>query len=270
MSTGIIPLKNQPRINGRERFRQQRSENLLSEDGWNDQAWYLDNTAYNYRAGWDADAGAFKNYSQFGSPYYNGSSLYVPGNSKASKIERLVESEPPFYGESQPWYASHNPINLIEGAYESGTFVPTYRDAMLAQGEYTASGLRELFTPSRSREHLQNKPRCMCVGCKCNTCVASANRGTRCTGCSCPNCNCRIKPERFQARKREHFMETANDNSYSTDPRFLVGTAELHFNVGSDVNDITRVYGTVDQRRYYPKLTDYINYGVASVLETPK
>ena len=242
MSSGNIPLKNQPRINGKERFRQQRSENLLGEDG--DATWYTGNNT-----------------------------------------EHLVESEPPFYGESNPWYATRNPINLIEGAYESRTFVPTYRDAMLAQGEQTASGMRELFTPKRDgfksrHEHLTpnygnsgnpgNPGRCICVGCNCTVCNASSRRGVKCTGCSCPNCNCRRKPERFTTRKREHFMEVANDNSYTTDPRFLVGTAELHFNVGSDVNDITRVYGTVDQKRYYPKLADYINYGVASVLETPK
>lgn len=234
MSSGNIPLKNQPRINGKERFRQQRSENLLSED--------VEETSY------------------------------------SNRTERLVESQPPWFGESRPWYTTRNPINFIEGAYDSKTFVPTYRDAMLAQGEYTASGMRELFTPTRDgfkpqRERpgiLGNPGRCICVGCNCKVCNASSNRGVKCTGCSCPNCNCHIKPERFSSRRREHFMENANDNSYTTDPRFLVGTAELHFNVGSDVNDITRVYGTVDQKRYYPKLADYFNYGLASVLETPK
>jgi hypothetical protein len=258
MSSGNIPLRNQPRINGKERFRQQRSENLLGED---DQAWYTSNNAYDYRAGWDMDAGRFAKISQFGAPSFN--SPYT---------EHLVESEPPYFGESQPWYATRNPINLIEGAYDARTFIPTYRDALTAQGEYTATGMRELFTPKRS-ERLASEPaplgRYICAGCNCSKCVASSKRGTKCTGCSCPNCHCHIKtlPKN---KKHEHFMEIADDNSYTTDPRFLVGTADLHFNVGSDVNDITRVYGTVDQKRYYPKLADYINYGVASVLETPK
>lgn len=162
-------------------------------------------------------------------------------------------------GEDEPWY-------------DSGTFIPTYRDAMLAQGEYTSSGLRELFMGNR-REQLRSRtnPSCVCVGCKCPTCTTSNRAGYNCTGCSCANCSCRVKPERMiNTSRREHFLENANDAAYSTDPRFLVGTAELHFNVGSDVNDITRVYGTVDQRRYYPKLTDYINYGVASVMEPSK
>ncbi len=236
--------QNQLKVNGRERFRQQRSENLVDETDIQD-PWYTSNNAYNYRQGWDNDAGNFKKYSQF---------------------EHMVESEPPFYGEANPWYATRNPINLIEGAYDSRTFVPTYRDALLAQGEYTATSMRELFTPSRPREHLTEPiKRCICAGCQCNTCAQASHRGLKCTGCSCPNCNCRSK-----RKFREHFMESANDNSFASDPRFLVGTADLHFNVGSDVNDITRVYGTVDQRRYYPKLTDYINYGLASVLETPK
>jgi hypothetical protein len=235
--------QNQLNLTGRERFRQQRSENLVDETDIQD-PWYTSNNTRQRR---DNDAGNFKKYSQF---------------------EYLVESEPPFYGEANPWYATHNPINLIDGAHDSRTFVPTYRDAMLAQGEYTATNMRELFTPKRERLTDPVK-RCICAGCQCNKCVQSLRRGVKCTGCSCPNCNCHPIKLPIQSA-REHFMETANDNSYATDPRFLVGTAELHFNVGSDVNNITRVYGTVDQRRYYPKLTDYINFGIASTLETPK
>jgi hypothetical protein len=232
--------QNQLNLTGRERFRQQRSENLVDETDIQD-PWYTSNNARQRRY---IDAGTFKKYAQ---------------------SEHLVESEPPFYGESNPWYATHNPINLIDGAYDSRTFIPTYRDAMLAQGEYTATGMRELFTPRR--EGLtDSRERCICAGCHCDKCVQSSKRGVKCTGCSCPNCNCRLT----RARSKEHFMANANDNSYAVDPRFLVGTAELHFNVGSDVNDITRVYGTVDQRRYYPKLTDFMNFGIASILETPK
>jgi hypothetical protein len=43
-----------------------------------------------------------------------------------------------------------------------------------------------------------------------------------------------------------------------SDPRFLPFTALVHYQVGSDVNDIDRLYGTKDQRINYPKYTDLL------------
>jgi len=42
------------------------------------------------------------------------------------------------------------------------------------------------------------------------------------------------------------------------DPRFMPYTALVNYQVGSDVMDIDRVYGTVAQRRVYPKYTDLV------------
>lgn len=53
------------------------------------------------------------------------------------------------------------------------------------------------------------------------------------------------------------------------DPRFLVGAGDLYYNVGSDINEITRTYGTVDQRITYPKYTDAVVYGITSVPTEP-
>jgi len=57
--------------------------------------------------------------------------------------------------------------------------------------------------------------------------------------------------------------------SSEPDPRFLVGAGDLYYNVGSDINEITRVYGTVDQRITYPKYTDAVVYGISSVPTEP-
>lgn len=54
-----------------------------------------------------------------------------------------------------------------------------------------------------------------------------------------------------------------------TDPRFLVGSANLYYNVGSDVMDITRLYGTVEQNQRFPMYTDLIKYGITSVPTEP-
>lgn len=54
-----------------------------------------------------------------------------------------------------------------------------------------------------------------------------------------------------------------------TDPRFLVGSANLYYNVGSDVMDITRLYGTVEQNQRFPMYTDAIKYGLTSVPTVP-
>jgi len=42
------------------------------------------------------------------------------------------------------------------------------------------------------------------------------------------------------------------------DPRFAMGTANPHHNVGSDTRDISRTYGTASQKRDYPKYTDFL------------
>ncbi len=51
----------------------------------------------------------------------------------------------------------------------------------------------------------------------------------------------------------------------SVDPRFLVGSANQYYNVGSDVMDITRLYGTVEQNQRFPLYTDVVKYGITSV-----
>lgn len=45
------------------------------------------------------------------------------------------------------------------------------------------------------------------------------------------------------------------------DPRFISYNALIHYNVGSQVNTIDRVYGTVSQKTYYPKLKYLYKYG---------
>lgn len=57
--------------------------------------------------------------------------------------------------------------------------------------------------------------------------------------------------------------------SSEPDPRFLVGAGDLYYNVGSDINEITRVYGTTDQRIVYPTYTDAVVYGITSVPTEP-
>lgn len=54
-----------------------------------------------------------------------------------------------------------------------------------------------------------------------------------------------------------------------TDPRFLVGSAKQYYTVGSDVMDITRQYGTVEQNQRFPLYTDVIKYGITSVPTVP-
>lgn len=51
----------------------------------------------------------------------------------------------------------------------------------------------------------------------------------------------------------------------TTDPRFVPFNSLIHYDIDSDVNTIDRVYGTVEQQRRYPKLTDLFTLGVAGV-----
>ena len=212
--TKVKPILVNPTKISKERFKSHRSENLLSEDSWLQDPYYTSNNAYILREGWDEDSGP-----------------YAPLTNDAR--EHMVDP------------------NGVE--YDNDTFVPTYRDALLAQGEYTYSGLRELFTSSLDYPNLKTNP------------SRSFKSRCRCTGSRCA-CKKRNSTEQFLSGRENLESSTA---SYNTDPRFLGGTSELHFNVGSDVNDITRSYGTVDQKRHYPKLTDYVNYGISSVLEPP-
>jgi hypothetical protein len=50
-----------------------------------------------------------------------------------------------------------------------------------------------------------------------------------------------------------------------SDPRFLPYTALINHQVGSDIVDIDRVYGTKAQKIRYPKYTDLLQYGITSV-----
>jgi hypothetical protein len=53
---------------------------------------------------------------------------------------------------------------------------------------------------------------------------------------------------------REHMTQ-------GKDPRFMPFNALVHYQIGSDAVDIDRVYGTVAQKRDYPKYTDLIKSG---------
>lgn len=149
--------------------------------------------------------------------------------------EYMIDSEP-----TDPWYTSNESSEFSIGSFDSRTYLPLHRESALAQSEMTSSGIRERF--SQSPSHIHAVSSCHC------------GRGR--------NCSC---------RNRENLDGSATqfDDTYqTTDPRFLYGTAAIHYNVDSDTQDITRTYGTVDQKRHYPRITDFINYGITGSLDS--
>jgi len=71
-----------------------------------------------------------------------------------------------------------------------------------------------------------------------------------------------------QVRSCDLFLkEIRNKKEHMTskDPRFIPYNALVKFQIGSDIVDIDRVYGTVAQKANYPKYTDMLKYGCTSV-----
>jgi hypothetical protein len=54
-----------------------------------------------------------------------------------------------------------------------------------------------------------------------------------------------------------------------SDPRFLPETALVHYQVGSDITDIDRVYSTASQQIPYPTYFDLISKGWTSLHVAP-
>jgi hypothetical protein len=66
------------------------------------------------------------------------------------------------------------------------------------------------------------------------------------------------------ANGREH-MDVAAPTG---DARFAIGN-QVYYDIGSQVNDITRTYGTVAQKTRYPQYTDLIKYGFYTLPPLP-
>jgi hypothetical protein len=144
------------------------------------------------------------------------------------------------------WYASNNPYTYDVGAADAGT------DSLHRVAGLMRPGNPAMLSPNT----------CSC-GARCNChqkehfSVATGSKG-----CGCNTTN--TKNTKKSKVSKEHF-----DDSYkTTDPRFLYGSAALHFNVGSDTQDITRTYGTVSQKKRYPRLADFLNYGITGTIDS--
>jgi hypothetical protein len=271
--------------------------------------WYASNNPATVRFGWDREQLPYKIYSDFGSvgPSHtihnislSGGSFGTPlppdpalkqsnqskqlGKVGRGNVEWMVESSIP----EDPWYSSNDPLTFGQGAFDSQTYLPSERDALLAQSEYTMTGLREQMASTPSTPSTASRKKiegfCNCSRrCRCNRVRCTCDR----------NCRCGTHPRRLPSRfldlpqdigRSSHQLygmesmiggeksavsdASAFDDSYKvTDPRFLVGTAELHYNVDSDTQDITREYGTVAQKKHYPRLTDFLNYGITATVD---
>lgn len=217
-------------------------QNILSMASY--EPWYTQRNPLDVVLGEETNDQPYQIYPDYGQ-------LQPP--SLAQRKEYLVGSTPPYYGSDEPWYAESDPINQELGAFVERTYLPPFRDHALAQSQYWGSGMREPMTPTRAQ------------GPKCSKCT-----GTR----QAHDAHKHI--EAFELSYGAPMPDGGNTDpnaanvskvtSY-TDPRFLAASADLNYNIGSDVQDITRVYGTVAQKMYYPKLSDYVKYGVASSIK---
>lgn len=55
------------------------------------------------------------------------------------------------------------------------------------------------------------------------------------------------------------------DETRRNDPRWQYGAADFYYNVGSDIMEIDRTYGTVAQKTVYPKYSDIAGKGIITV-----
>jgi len=55
------------------------------------------------------------------------------------------------------------------------------------------------------------------------------------------------------------------DETRRNDPRWKYGAADFYYNVGSDIMEIDRTYGTVAQKTVYPKYADIMGKGIITV-----
>jgi len=54
------------------------------------------------------------------------------------------------------------------------------------------------------------------------------------------------------------------------DPRFMPYNSLVHYQVGSAVMDIDRIYGTVSQKIQYPQYVDLVKYDIISLPDYAK
>lgn len=238
---------------------QLKKEHLAATNDEYSDPWYVSNEPEIHRSGWDRDDLPYTVYSSPGPSYLSARSEGFPGAPASFKKEKMVEAA----AELDPWYFGDraDADGFEWGAFNQRIYLPTHRDALLAQSEYTMSGLRELMTlkPTKSKEDFCG---CRRRGCRCGPWGCTCGR-------RCSYCRHRYYREGFDIGEKSSISNaSAFDDSYKvTDPRFLVGTAALHYNIDSDTQDITREYGTVAQKKHYPRLSDYYNYGIPGSID---
>ena len=194
--------------------------------------------------------------------------------------EHMVGQGDPYYKDA--WYESEKPLHWHLGTYTDGAFLPPYRDASKAHTDELTDGYMKIeswnqkeqkFDSSKvknGRENMYVGPtgmsfpdlehRVPSFGSTTGPELSYSNNFpiafNHPSYCVCPSCT-RSKREHFEDHDhkkddcttcKERFTESTAAAFPVTDPRFLGGAAEIHFNVGSDIREITRTYGTADQR----------------------
>jgi hypothetical protein len=82
----------------------------------------------------------------------------------------------------------------------------------------------------------------------------------------------RANVERFEtsnAGDSQIYFIPGLDETRKNDPRWQIGAADFYYNVGSDVMEIDRKYGTVAQKAVYPKYSDIAGKGITRVPYQP-
>ena len=175
---------------------------------------------------------------------------------------------------------SYNSFNFNSNIYPYELVkqnIPMHRAASIEHTKKLEKGYKnnynkEYFTRQPYSYQKRYVQKCVCVNDKCkytnyrqyyiNPLYASKynsniNNNTKHRSfCICPKC---------KYNKKEYFIDNVTEEKRIIDPRFLLGTSDIYTSFGSDVQNITRVYGTVAQKRKYPKYTDLIRHGYTTL-----
>jgi hypothetical protein len=149
-------------------------------------------------------------------------------STKSGKKERLWDRDP------WPEYTSSNPLELAMSEFRDDQYYSVDRSFASRPVPLPKPPIAQ--SPAPSKEHFEMNPGC---------------RGA-----------CAV---RVQAQQALQAQAGGRKEMMSTDPRFVPETSLIYYSIGSDVNEITRTYGTVAQKAQYPEYTDMIKYGVTGI-----
>ncbi len=157
-------------------------------------------------------------------------------------------------GSNDPWYSSNNPLDIALAEFNNRQFYHEPNEFNLAD-----------ITPVNTNQFLV-KPGVQVI----------PPTPTSQTSTPFAAASARSHPENFanhpeykqkanMIQGAEHFAPYPGE----PDPRFLPYTALISYEIGSNINEITRLYGTVQQKITYPTYTNMMKYGLVTMPPEP-